>query len=45
MLALCAEIYAKENLKMAIKYDLEMLFRDLNVNPNDIKASYIDVFP
>ncbi|GFZ00403.1 transcription regulator [Actinidia rufa] len=36
ILGLLAEIYAMPNLKMNLKFDIEVLFKNLGVNPKDV---------
>lgn len=39
ILTLCAEIYALDNLKLNLKFEIEMLFRNMNITIGSIQAS------
>ncbi|KAK9843414.1 hypothetical protein WJX81_000935 [Elliptochloris bilobata] len=40
ILSLVAEIYNQEKLKLNLKFEIEMLYRNLNLSINDAKASH-----
>ena len=40
ILSLVAEIYNQDKLKLNLKFEIEMLYRNLNLSINDAKASH-----
>ena len=40
ILSLVAEIYSQDKLKLNLKFEIEMLYRNLNLSINDAKASH-----
>lgn len=42
ILSLCMEIYALDKLKLNLKFEIEMLFRNMNVTMDSVKVRIIE---